>query len=98
MEITPVDRNLQVLPSAAPVTPTETLAEHREVIQAVKAVNGAELMGQDNELMFQLDRQAQRLVIRVVNRKTGDVISQVPPEYVLQMAAEARRSRTQEGR
>jgi flagellar protein FlaG len=98
MEITPIERSLQVLPSTAPVTGAENPAERREVIQAVKAVNGAELMGQDNELMFQMDRQAQRMVIRVVNRKTGDVISQLPPEYVLRLAAEARQNQNQSGR
>jgi len=94
MEITPIERSLQVLPTVAPVTGTEKLAEHREVIQAVKAVNGAELLGEDNELTFQMDRQTQRMVVRVVNRKTGDVVSQVPPDYVLRLAAEVRRSQS----
>jgi flagellar protein FlaG len=77
--------------AAAPVTP-DRLSANREIIQAVQALNGAELLGSDNELTFGLDRDTQRPVIRLVNRKTNEVIRQVPPEYVLRMASEVRRA------
>ncbi len=64
------------------------LAEYREIIQAVRTVNAGEMLGQDNELSFLLDQETQRPVLRVVNRKTNEVIRQVPPEYVLAMARE----------
>ncbi len=86
MDIGSVQRMAQNLAASSPVLPPEKLAEHRELIQAVRALNGAELFGQDSELMFQMDRQTQRLVLRVVNRKTKEVIMQVPPEYVLRAA------------
>lgn len=66
------------------------LAENRELIQAVRTVNGAELMGQDNELSFLMDRETQRPVLRIINRKTNEVVRQIPPEYVLEMARELR--------
>ena len=91
MEITPVSRNMEVSVPLAPVLASEKQAEHREIIQAVKAVNGAELLGSENELKFQFDRSAQRMVIRVVNRQTGDLVSQVPQEYVLRLAEAARK-------
>ena len=73
---------------AAVVTPTppERTAEQREIIQAVKAVNAAELFGQNSELTFVLDRETRRPVVRVVDRKTNELIQQIPPEYVLRMA------------
>jgi uncharacterized FlaG/YvyC family protein len=86
MDITAVNRNQPVVPAPADVQ-VEKSAEHREAIQAVKAVNGAELLGEDNELTFQRDPRTRRMVIRVINRKTKEVVSQVPAEYVLRLAA-----------
>jgi uncharacterized FlaG/YvyC family protein len=85
MEISPIHRSAGA-PAAAPVIPAEQSAENRDIIQAVKAVNGAELFGQDNQLMFQRDTATQRMVIRLVNRRTNEVISQIPPEYMLRLA------------
>jgi len=93
MEISPVMRDSQPAPVAAPVTDPATAAGNREIIQAVKAVNKSELLGQENELLFQMDQRTQRLLIRVVNRQTGDVVSQVPPEYVLRLAEDLRQNR-----
>lgn len=84
--------NMQPLVATAPVTLAEQPPEHREVIQAVKALNATEMFGQQNELMYQLDRQARRVVVQVINRQTKEVVSQVPPEYVLRLAEDMRRS------
>jgi flagellar protein FlaG len=78
-------------PASAPAqtsTPQPVSAERRALIQAVKAVNGSELFGQDNELTFVMDRNTRRAVVRIVNRKTREVIQQIPAEYVLRMAEE----------
>ena len=90
MDITAVNR-VQALPATAPVIPVDQAAEKREVVQAVKALNGTEMFGQENELLFQRDTQTQRMVIRVVNRKTKEVVTQVPPEYVLRLADDLKR-------
>jgi len=62
------------------------LAENRELIQNVKAVSSTELFGQDSELTFALDRDTKRPVVRILNRQTQQVMMQLPPEYVLQLA------------
>jgi len=67
-------------------TPPEVVAQNRELIQAVKSVNAAEHFGMHSELTFVLDRHTQRPVIRVVNSKTKELIQQIPPEYVLELA------------
>ncbi|MGA2195301.1 MAG: flagellar protein FlaG [Bryobacteraceae bacterium] len=87
MDITALNRISQDLPSAATPVPAEKAAENREVVQAVKALNSTEMFGQENDLVFQKDPQTKRMVIKVVNRKTKDVVAQIPPEYVLQLAA-----------
>jgi uncharacterized FlaG/YvyC family protein len=93
MEITPVERNAHQLPALTPSPVEPTAMEKREVIQAVKAVNGSDMLSEGNELVFQRDRDTQRIVIRLVNRKTGDVVTQVPPEYVLRLAESMRAER-----
>ena len=86
MEITAIDRNAQ--PHAAPVAtiPVEQAAENREVVRAVKALNATEMFGQENQLLFRRDPESQRMVVRVVNRKTEEVVSQIPAEYILRLA------------
>jgi flagellar protein FlaG len=71
-------------PVQAP-TPAQT-AEHRELVKAVKAVNQAELFGQGNELTYAIDRDTRRLVTRIVDKNTGDLVDQIPAEYVLRLA------------
>jgi uncharacterized FlaG/YvyC family protein len=94
MDINSLHQNFQVSSAAAPAptTPVDQAAENREVIQAVKALNGTEMFGHDNELLFQKDRQTNRMVIRVVNKRTQEVISQIPPEYVLRLAQDNRQT------
>ena len=75
----------------APVTP-EQLAENRDLVQAVKALNAAASFGDDNELAFLMDRTTRLPVIRIVNRKTNEVVDQIPPEYVLRLAEELRQA------
>ena len=72
-------------PAEAPA-PAE-LAANRELIRAVHAVNGAELFGQNSELTFAFDRESRRPLIRLIDRRTHEVIRQIPPDHVLRMAA-----------
>lgn len=76
----------QSLAAVVAPLPPERTAEQREIIQAVKAVNAAELFGQNSELTFVLDRETRRPVVRIVDRTTNELIQQIPPEYVLRMA------------
>ncbi len=60
-------------------------AQRRQLLQATKAVNESGALGQ-NQLVFLLDRQTHRAVIRVEDRTTHQVVTQIPPEYVLRLA------------
>ena len=68
-------------------TPDQT-AERRELVKAVKAVNQAELYGSGRELTYSIDRDTKRLVTKLVVKSTGEVVDQIPAEYVLRMAEE----------
>ncbi len=90
MDVTPLHTAPQAAaPAAAPVS-AEQQAQNRQLIQAVHAVNASELFGQDSELTFTLDRETRRAVIRIVNRKTKEVIRQIPAESVLHAAGSVR--------
>jgi uncharacterized FlaG/YvyC family protein len=86
MDVAPLQLGSQATVPASIPLPAEQSAQNRQLIQAVHAVNGAELFGEDRELTFALDRGTQRAVIRLVNRKTREVIRQIPPESVLRVA------------
>ena len=86
MDIKAANGNTSVPLSTAPEIPKETASENRSVIQAVKALNGTEMFGQENQLRFQRDPDSHRMVIQLVNSKTDEVVSQIPPEYLLRLA------------
>jgi uncharacterized FlaG/YvyC family protein len=45
------------------------------------------LLGSDRELQFTRDSQTQKMVIQIVDRQSGDVLDQIPPEQILLMMA-----------
>ncbi|HEY2016536.1 MAG TPA: flagellar protein FlaG [Bryobacteraceae bacterium] len=91
MDIAPTNRAEQApATTTVPAIPAEQVTQNREVIKAVKALNGSEMFG-DNELMFQRDSQTQKMIVRVVDRNTNEVISQIPPEYVLRLAQDSKK-------
>jgi flagellar protein FlaG len=71
--------------SASPPVSVEEAAQRRQLLQAAQSVNESGILGQ-NQLVFILDRQTHRAVIRVVDRTTHQVVSQIPPEYLLRLA------------
>lgn len=71
--------------------PKQSPQDQRALIQAVRAVNAAEMFGQENEVTFKIDRAAGIAVVRVVNKKTGALVQQIPSEQILKMAEESNR-------
>ena len=60
-------------------------SENRQVIQAARAVNASDSLGQ-NELTFFLDPRSRQAIIKIVNRETQEVVEQIPSEAVLRLA------------
>ncbi len=86
MDVAPLQTPRQVAaPSSVSVSP-EQQAENWQLIQAVHAVNAVELFGRDSELTFSLDRSSRRALIRLVNRRAGKEIRQIPTEELLRLA------------
>ena len=86
MEIGALQKDTQSLPVAPVSTPPEIAAQNRELIQAVRSINATEHFGMESALTFTMDRKTLKPVIRVINSKTKEVIQQLPPEYVLELA------------
>lgn len=89
MEIKPVDSAAYGSvgqPTTAGATPPDVIPQRRALTDAVRAINASDLLGEDNELTYFLDRTSHEAVARVVNRKTQQVIMQVPAEYILRLA------------
>jgi uncharacterized FlaG/YvyC family protein len=83
MDIAPLHTAPQTSTPAAVSVSAEQQAQNRELIQAVHAVNAAELFGEDSELTFALDRKTGRGLIRLVKRKSRELLREISPEDVL---------------
>ena len=88
MEIGSFDSRIPPAPTAGPTVPVVARAEQEQLIKAIKAVNATEVFGQDTELVFVLDRQTRKPLLRLVDMRTNEVIRQVPTEHVLRLARE----------
>jgi uncharacterized FlaG/YvyC family protein len=93
MDITDVSRSVPVAASPSVITPVGTTS-NRDVVQAVKALNETDMFG-ENELTFQKDPQTHRMVIKIINRNTQEVVEQIPPEYVVALAEDLKQNQDQ---
>jgi uncharacterized FlaG/YvyC family protein len=84
MEVTSIQPTA-IAPAASAQVSVAEAAQRRQLLEAAQSVNESGVLGQ-NQLVFFLDRQTHRAVIRLVDRTTQQVVSQIPPEYVLRLA------------
>jgi flagellar protein FlaG len=82
----------QVAPVASSAVPAERTPEQLVLIKAIRAVNAAEYFDQNSEMTFILDRETRRPVVRIVDKKTNEVLRQIPPEYVLRLAEDLKQA------
>lgn len=85
MHVVPLQNSQIVAPSPVPASGDQQ-AENLALVQAVQAINAADLYEEQGELSFALDRRTQRGVVRLIDRKTKQVIREVPPDQVLSLA------------
>jgi len=96
MEINPTYRANLTMPVNPVAKPDDQTAITRSVVSAVRAVNKAQLFGDNRELSFTRDRDTHKMVIRIVERQTGEVVEQIPPEQVLRMMQDLQPTRRAE--
>ena len=86
MEIPPVDSRGVSPVISAPTPANENDVPVRTLVTAVNEVNRSELMGEGRQLTFTRDPETRRPVIQIVDQDTGEVIDQIPPQTVLELA------------
>ena len=64
----------------------EKAAKNRELLKAIRAINVDGGVGPSSELHFAFDRETGRPLIRIVDRVTNEIITQVPSEVTLRAA------------
>jgi uncharacterized FlaG/YvyC family protein len=77
-------------PQNAAVAP-EDRARTQTVVAAVQVLNQAGIAGPDREVTYSTDSTTRKMVIRVVDKQSGDVIVQWPSDYGLALAEELKK-------
>ena len=90
MEIPRVDSVGAAAAVSSPTPSTDKDVPIRQIVTAVHELNRAELMGEGRQLSFTRDPNTRRPVIQIIDQNTGDVVDQIPPETVLQLAGQLR--------
>ena len=71
--------------TADPVKPSAQVPSMEQLTQAVKNINKA-METRSQGLEFSIDSDSQRIIVKVIDQKTKDVIRQIPSEDALQIA------------
>lgn len=69
----------------APVPAAVNRAEQKDARQAVAEAN-RQLAEKASELTFEFDESAARVIVRLVDKQTGQVLRQIPSKEALQIA------------
>jgi uncharacterized FlaG/YvyC family protein len=78
-----------VEPHSAPqAAAQEQVMKNRELAKAIRVLNDNAAYGPGSELRFAVDQETGRGLIRVVDKVTNEVITQIPEGHILRMAAE----------
>ena len=87
MEIGPLSRISVSAPVAADAVP-ENPVLMRQLIAAIRGLNQPEFSEQGREFKLRRRAPGRRPMVDVVDRETGEVLDELPPEEVLRMMAE----------
>ncbi len=69
----------------SPTSGQAGLASVRQLQAAVSHINTARVLGDDRDLVFSSDPDTKRPIIEIVDRSTGEIVDEIPPQTVLQM-------------
>jgi hypothetical protein len=92
MEIGSLSRASMIAPAAADVT-QENPALMSQLVVAIRGLNRPELLEQGREYRLRRRAAEKRPVVDLVDRETGDVVDEFPPEAVLRMMTELEKER-----
>jgi uncharacterized FlaG/YvyC family protein len=78
--------NLSILQAYAPAQVNQSPNGLGAVRDAISVINQSELLGFDRELRFSRDPESRLGIVQVLSRSTGQVIVQLPSEFILNLA------------
>jgi uncharacterized FlaG/YvyC family protein len=87
MEIHALNGVSQTMPIDPAPKSREDVDAQQAVVAAVRALNKSELLGSDRQLQFTRDSQTQKMVIQIVDSRSGEVLNQIPPKQILRIMA-----------
>lgn len=87
MEIGPLNRVSISAPVAADAV-QESLGLMPELVVAIRTLNRPEFLERGREWKLRRRAVGRRPMVEVVDRETGEILDELPPEQVLRMAAE----------
>ena len=76
--------------ASASVRPSGTETERAQLAQAVTTIRNANIFSPENKMTIVTDPATRRPVLRVVDRNTDELITQLPSEDVLRLAQQLR--------
>jgi uncharacterized FlaG/YvyC family protein len=71
----------------------ESFTLMRELVAAVCALNRPELLDQGRELKMRRNARGRMPMVDLVDRESGEILDELPPEEVLRMMAELEKER-----
>jgi uncharacterized FlaG/YvyC family protein len=71
----------------------ESLELTRQLVIAVRGLNRQEFLERGRELRLRRGPAGKRPVVELVDRETGDVVDEFPPEEILRMMTELEKER-----
>jgi uncharacterized FlaG/YvyC family protein len=86
MDIKSLSNSGQVYPPAVDTQKPTWRVENQDLIRSVNSINPTELFGEGTEMTFDMDPQSKRVVVKILNRQTQEVVAQLPAQYVLDLA------------
>ena len=92
MEIGPLNRVSMSVPVAADAA-QESLALMGQLVVAIRLLNRPEFLERGRELKLRRRAAGRRPIVDLVDRETGEVIDELPPDAVLRMMAELEKER-----
>ena len=93
MGIGPLARTSMGAPAISADPSQESLWLMQQVVAAIHRLNRPELIERGREFKLRRRPAGQRATVDVVDRETGEVIDELPPEAVLRMMAELEKDR-----
>jgi uncharacterized FlaG/YvyC family protein len=86
MEISAIGASAVLAGESSAATRSPEAREAQKLVQAVQKINQAQTFGYHSELVYLRDQQTGRPLVRIIDKTTKEVLTQIPPEHVLRMA------------